>query len=55
MPLKDIQCSVRKANVILLPILPLNEVSIPKTVDKLRSLVGHLGFSGIIEDTVVPI
>ncbi len=55
MPLKDIRCSVRKADVILLPILPLNKASIAETVDILRCLVERLELSGIVEDTIVPI
>ncbi len=55
MPLKDIRYLVRKADVIPLPILPLNEASIAKTVDILRCLVGRLRLSYIVEDIVVPI
>lgn len=52
-PLKNIQCLVKNANVILLSILPLNKASIPEIIDILHSFVKHLGFLGIVEDIVV--
>lgn len=33
MSLKDIWCAIRKVDVILLPILPLNEATISETID----------------------
>ncbi len=53
MPSKDIWCLVRKADVILLPILSLNEASITETFDILCYLIERLGLSGIVEDIVV--
>lgn len=51
--LKDIQCSVRIANIILLSILSLNKVSIVEIVNILYYLIGRLRLSGIVKDTVI--
>lgn len=55
MPLKNIQCAIQKADVIPLPILPLDESKIATTVDIIRCLVERLGLAGVIEEKVVPI
>ena len=55
MPLKDIKCAIRKANVMFLPILPLNEATISETIDILHSLVKRLGLKSMVEDKILPI
>lgn len=55
MPLKNIQCAVIKADIIPLPILPLNKAKISETIDILRCLVERLGLTGVVNDKIVPI
>lgn len=54
-PLKDIRCAIKKANVFSLLILPLNEATILETIDILRSLIERLGLKSVVEDKIVPI
>ena len=55
MPLKDIRYIIKKANVILLPILPLNKATILKTINILRFLNERRSLESVIEDKIVPI
>lgn len=55
MPLKDIRCAIRKANVIPLPILSLNKATISETIDILCSLIKWLGLESVVEDKIVSI
>lgn len=55
MPLKSIQCVMQKADVIPLPILPLNKASIAETVNILCWLTERLGLTDIVEDKVISI
>ncbi len=51
--LKDIQCIIRKADIIPLPILLLDKTKISKTINILHCLVERLGLKGVVEDKVV--
>lgn len=53
MSLIDIECLIRKANIISHPILPLNETKKLETINILRCLVEPLGLEGEVEDKVV--
>lgn len=53
MPLKNIQYLIKKADIILLPILLLNEAKILETIDILYCLIECLGLKGIIKDKIV--
>lgn len=53
MPLKDIWYTIKKANVILLPILSLKKTTISKTINILRFLVELLSLKGVVEDKIV--
>lgn len=55
MPLNDIQYSISKADIISLPILPLNHAKISETIEIQHYLVERLGLENIIENKVVPI
>ena len=55
MPPKSIQCAMRKTDVIPLPILPLNKVSIAETINILYWLTERLGLKNVVEDEVIPI
>lgn len=54
-PLKDIRCLISKADIISLPILPLNKAKISETINILRCLIECLGLEGIVKDKIVPI
>ena len=53
--LKDIQCLVRKTDIITLPILPLNKSKILESIDLLDYLIERLGLESVVEDKLVPI
>lgn len=53
--LKDIQCPIKKADIILNPILPLNKAIISETIDILYSLIERQGLENVVKDKVVPI
>lgn len=55
MPLKNIQFAIRKANVVLLPMLPLDELKIITTIDILHCLSNYLGLADVIKDNVISI
>lgn len=55
MPLKVIQYAIRKADVIFLLILLLNEATISETINILRFLVKWLGLKDMVEDKIMPI
>lgn len=52
---KNIWYLIRKANIILFPILPLNGTKILKTIDILCCLIKHLYLKDKIQDKVVQI
>lgn len=53
MLLKNIWCLIRKVDIILFPILPLNKAKISKTIDILHCLVERLGLENLVEDKIV--
>lgn len=55
MLLKNIQCTMQKADIIPLLILPFNETSIAETVNILRWLTKCFGLTNIVKDKIVPI
>lgn len=55
MSLKDIRCSIRKTNIILLLILLLNKARIFETIDISYCLVERLDLESIVEEKVIPI
>lgn len=55
MLLKDIRYFIRKADIILFPILPLNKTIIMETIDILRYLIKRLGLKSLVKNKIVPI
>lgn len=54
-PLKNIRYLIRKADIIPLPIFPLDKTKISETINILCYLVERLGLENIVEDKIVPI
>lgn len=54
-PLKHIQYPIRKADVILFLILPLNKATISEIVKILCYLVERLRLTAVVENKIVPI
>lgn len=53
MPLKYIWCSIKKTDIILFLILPLNKAIISETVNILYCLIEHLKLVCVIENKVI--
>lgn len=54
MPLKEIQCIKKKADILPLSILPYNKFKISKTIDILKELIQRLNFDDyIFKDKIV--
>lgn len=54
MLLKEIQCVKKKADILLLSILPYDESKISETINILRELIQHLNLNDyVLEDKIV--
>lgn len=54
MPLKKMQCTKKKANILSLPILPYNKAGISEIIDIFKELIQHLDLDDyVFKDKIV--